>query len=77
MAKNIAVTASAALPPWLRIAVPVLTAKGSSPTASPVDWNEAALASLPNPSVELTVLPMSDPSEQPARKNAKDRAKIV
>jgi hypothetical protein len=35
------------------------------------------LASLPNPSVELTVLPMSDPSEQPARKNAKDRAKIV
>ncbi|HZQ40774.1 MAG TPA: hypothetical protein VFA87_08270 [Rhizomicrobium sp.] len=51
MAKNIAVTASAALPPSARMAVPVLTANGSSPTARPVSGAAAELA--PPPNVEL------------------------
>ena len=71
MAKNIAVTASAALPPWPRMAVPVLTAKGSSPTASPVLWEETELESPPNPSVELTC----DPNEHPATRAASGKAK--
>jgi hypothetical protein len=71
MAKNIAVTASAALPPWLKMAVPVLTAKGSSPTAKPLLWEETAFESPPNPNVE----PIVDPSEQPARMAANGKAR--
>ena len=67
--KNMAVTASAALPPWPRIDAPVFAAKGSSATARPVVWAGvgAAAESSERPSVELTV-------EHPLSRRIADKA---
>src|SRR6185437_13886734 len=64
MAKNIAVTASAALPPSARMAVPVLTANGSSPTAKPVSGSAAEAGPLPN--VEWYAEPTEEVTESTA-----------